>query len=228
MSEAREIILAKLREARGGNDGVRQRLEREIAARLKNPAPVLIPERARVTGEERIRLFIRMAEEVQTDVVRIPHPREVAGATVDYLLRHNLPMKLVLAPDPLLDGTGFAEHATLEVRRGDAEPDDPVGVTVAFSGIAETGTLMLASSPRRPALLGFLPETSIVLLPVARLDGCYEESWARLRREMGPPPRAVNLITGPSRTADIANRLTLGAHGPKRLLVLLVEEVDAT
>jgi L-lactate dehydrogenase complex protein LldG len=82
---------------------------------------------------------------------------------------------------------------------------------------------VLASSPERPTLLTQLPETSIVLVPRDRIEGAYEQAWDRIRVLPGGVPRSVNFITGPSRTADVAQKLELGAHGPKRLLILVVD-----
>ncbi len=225
MSEARAAILERLRRSLGTGDEEEAR-RRLVAARLSRPEPVLVPARARVEGEARIALFTEMAEAVQTEVQRLDSFAEIATATSRYLRLHNLPQKLVAAPDPMLDAAGWDRQPLLRVRRGNADPGDAVGMTLAFAGIAETGTLMLVSAPERPVMLAFLPETCIVVLPLSRLDGAYEESWARLRALSPMPPRAVNLVTGPSRTADIANALTLGAHGPKRLLVLLVPEPE--
>ncbi|HEX5079901.1 MAG TPA: LUD domain-containing protein, partial [Geminicoccaceae bacterium] len=114
--------------------------------------------------------------------------------------------------------------AMLEIRRGRAEDADPVGVTTAFAGIAETGTLMLLSGPETPTTVAFLPETSIVALPSARVLRAYEDALRLLRREQGGLPRSINLITGPSRSGDIEQTIQLGAHGPKRLLVLLLDD----
>lgn len=107
-------------------------------------------------------------------------------------------------------------------------PADAVGVTLAVAGVAETGTAVLASAPERPTLLAFLPETSIIVLPADWIDGAYEQAWDRIRALPGGVPRSVNLVTGPSRTADIAQQLELGAHGPKRLLILIVERLPAS
>jgi L-lactate dehydrogenase complex protein LldG len=99
-----------------------------------------------------------------------------------------------------------------------------VGVVPAFAGIAETGTLMLLSGPESPTTLNFMPDYHVVLLKTSRLLGTFEEGWALLRREQGPMPRTVNLITGPSRTGDIEQTILMGAHGPRRLIVALVPE----
>src|SRR3546814_19426494 len=95
----------------------------------------------------------------------------------------------------------------------------------AFAGIAETGTVMMASGPDAPITLNFLPENHVVVLRASQVTGTYEEAWQRLReaRWRGVMPRAVNLITGPSRTGDIEQTLLLGTHGPRRLHVLLVD-----
>jgi L-lactate dehydrogenase complex protein LldG len=70
-----------------------------------------------------------------------------------------------------------------------------------------------------------MPEAHIVVFPVDRIVGTYEEVWARIRSRFGNGtlPRAVNWITGPSRTGDIEQTLLLGAHGPRLLHVVLVD-----
>ncbi len=225
MSDALARLLARIRtrlgrpaEARGAE---------EVAARPAGRATGPIPARARVEGEARVALFTKMAKAVGSEVERLAHPGEVPGAVLRYLRFHNLPKRLVAAADPLLEASGLARAPLLEVRTGAVTADDPVGITVAEAGVAETGTLVLASTPERPTMLAFLPETAIVLLPLDRLDGSYEESWQRIRERFGTPPRSVNFVTGPSRTADIGLRLIMGAHGPKRLLILLVDRTES-
>ncbi len=115
------------------------------------------------------------------------------------------------------------QETTLEIRRGIAAAADSVGVTASFAAIAETGTLMLVSGPESPTRNNFLPETHVVVLRAGDIVGTYEEAWERLRAARAMP-RIVNFITGPSRTGDIAQKLELGAHGPKRLHIVLVED----
>ena len=131
----------------------------------------------------------------------------------------------MLAPEPLLDRCRWDSQPLLRVRRGTAVDADAVGVTLAVAGVAETGTLVLASAPDRPTLLAYLPETSVVILAADWVEASYEEAWESIRAMPGGVPRSVNFVTGPSRTADIAQKLELGAHGPRRLLILLVEHL---
>src|SRR5690606_29717660 len=98
-------------------------------------------------------------------------------------------------------------------------------LTGSLAGIAETGTLMLASGEQGPTTLNFLPETHLVVLRESDLVGPIEEAWKRLRERADEGlPRTVNFITGPSRTGDIEQKIQLGAHGPRRLHVLLLAD----
>ena len=82
---------------------------------------------------------------------------------------------------------------------------------------------MLPSAPERPTTLNLLPDTAIAVLRASRLVGALEEAWDLLREDAGVMPRNVMLVTGPSRSADIEQTLELGAHGPRRLHVVLIE-----
>ena len=227
VTEARDAILAGLRRAIGRTEPEQTRAQTAVRERLASPAPNLLPERGQLDAEGRIGLFTDMARAVNTDVQRLARLDELPAAVTTYLRQHNLPQRLVAAPDAILDQARWESAPLLRVRRGAAAPEDTVALTLAPAAVAETGTLMLVSSPERPALLAFLPETSIVVVFAADVDGAYEQSWARLREALGAPPRAVNFVTGPSRTGDIAQKIELGAHGPRRLLVLIVDEDPA-
>ena len=216
--------------------GIRKALKRgpldagavdSLRTRLENPERNLIP--ARATGLDdagRIALFVAMAEEVQTTVTRVASLADVPGAVASYLASENLPAELVMAPDPALDAIPWGERPLLQLRRGKAAPGDQVSVTPAFAAIAETGTLMLISGAETPSTLNFLPDTHVVVLEAGQVVPTYEEGWTRLRAR-GDTPRTVNFITGPSRTGDIEQRIQLGAHGPRRLHVVLVEDAPA-
>jgi L-lactate dehydrogenase complex protein LldG len=224
-SSGRDAILGRLRDAFARTPEREAEAIATVENRVFHPAPNLIPARGQLDLEGRIGLFTQMARNVQAEVERLAHLADVPAAVTAFLRRHNLPQRIVAAPDPLLAQAGFARQPLLRVRHGDPEESDLSGVTVAFAGIAETGTLMLCSSPQRPTLLAFLPENSLIVLPSASIHGAYEQAWQELRRTHGTPPRSVNFVTGPSRTGDIAQKLELGAHGPRRLAVLLVDDL---
>lgn len=221
--EARDAVLARVRRAFARSDDDLRKAEEAVAERLSGAVHTLIPERGRRDREGRIELFTEMAVAVQSLVLRLPHWNDVPAAVSRYLREENQPQKLVMAPDQRLARIDWDQQPLMRLRRGTARDEDEVGLSLAVAGIAETGTLLLASSPERPSLLAYLPETSIVLLPLDWLAATYEEALAAFRARE-PMPRTLNFITGPSRTADIANKIELGAHGPKRLCIILVDE----
>jgi len=220
--DARAAVLGQLRRAlgRGRDTGA---LRRAVDERLAQPHPNLIPARADLDHWGRLRLFVAQAEAVQTTVRRIDRYGSLPRAVASYLRERNLPPHLVMAADPALTGIDWS-GGMLEVRQGRPEDADPVGLTTAYAGIAETGTLMLLSAPETPTTLAFLPETVLVVLPSARILRAYEDALRLLREDHGALPRSINFVTGPSRSGDIEQTLQLGAHGPRRLCVLLVDE----
>ncbi len=131
-----------------------------------------------------------------------------------------------IAPSPQLAGYDWASQKMLSLRRGRGEATDQVSITGAFAGIAETGTLVMASGPEHPVTLNLLPDTHIAVLRESDIVGGYEEVWGRLRAGYGKDrmPRTVNTITGPSRTGDIEQTIELGAHGPRRVHIVVVRE----
>jgi hypothetical protein len=140
--------------------------------------------------------------------------QSVPGAVARYLVVNNLPTGGVCWPSlRKLDWIG----AGLGMEDRPARGDDLVGVTGCFCAVAETGTLMLLSGPDTPAAASLLPETHIAIVETARIVPFMEDAWALLRAEHGRLPRAVNFISGPSRTADIEQTVTMGAHGPYRV-----------
>jgi L-lactate dehydrogenase complex protein LldG len=197
-----------------------------LETRLREAPTGPIPARGQLPRAQRIELFLEMAKRASASVVRVASGAEVPAAVAEFLARENLPACLKLAPDPALTGLPWETRPLIEISTGATAGDDPVSLGHAEAGIAETGTLMLASGPQSPSTLNFLPETEIVLLPAERVVGGMEEAWALLRGRLpaGAMPRTVNLITGPSRSADIGQKIQLGAHGPRRLHIIVVGE----
>ena len=206
----------------------------EASERLSRHAVNLVPERTRLPRAEQLALFVDMVEQAAATVTQVASDADVPGAVADYLAQHNLPSNVAMAPDARLSAIPWESQPLLSFRRGPAEEADEVGITGAFAGIAETGTLMMTSGEGRPTTLNFLPATHIVVLDEGGIVAIYEDAWSRLREASRVPdidsgwqmPRTVNFVTGPSRTADIELVPALGAHGPKRLHVIFVAGRD--
>lgn len=101
--------------------------------------------------------------------------------------------------------------------------DTPAGFTAARGAIAETGTLILWPNADEPRLMSLVPPVHIVLLDAANIYNTFHEAMQTEGWKDGLPTNSL-LISGPSKTADIQQTLAYGAHGPKELVVLMIEE----
>lgn len=210
-------------------DGIRRRLHRPALAAsriaalqegLDHPQRPPVPGRGQGSHAAQLATFVAMATELAATVDRLPARSAVPGAVARFLAAEGVSGSVRVAPD--LGGLPWSDSG-LAVAFGPADAADPVSVTPCFAGVAETGTLVLLSGPASPTSLNFLPDTHIAVLSAADVVGVYEDVWDRLRRR-GALPRTVNLITGPSRTGDIEQTIQLGAHGPRRLHILLIDD----
>jgi L-lactate dehydrogenase complex protein LldG len=157
------------------------------------------------------------------DVRRVATPKEAVGAVASYLGTCDLPPRVRMGRDPMLAALPWREAWDIERAFGAAEPNDRASLSRAVAGAAETGTLFLLSGSDNPTSLNFLPEAHSVLIAASDIFAFYEEAFDRIRAlSGGVMPRSVNLISGPSRTADIEQTIVRGAHGPRRLLVVIL------
>jgi hypothetical protein len=168
--------------------------------------------------------FIAKMQEKAATVERLADMAEVGPAVVRYLA--TVPAGPALRVSRAL--AGIAWPATLTVQHGPAVREDQTSVTPCFAAVAESGGIVTLSGADTPSTLNFVPDTHIVVVRAAQVVGHFEDLWAQWRASGLPIPRSVNIISGPSRTADIEQTIQLGAHGPRRLHVLLVEDQSST
>lgn len=171
------------------------------------------------TGEPLTR-FLACAQALSSSTGQVANLADVPTAVAGYVQQQSL------LPD-LVGWSTFAAlpwaAAGLQYTPRTANADDLIGLTGCFCAIAETGTLLLLSSADTPAATSLLPETHVAIVPARRIVRTMEDAFALVRAEVGALPRALNFISGPSRTADIEQTVTLGAHGPYRVHLLIVE-----
>jgi L-lactate dehydrogenase complex protein LldG len=150
------------------------------------------------------------------------------AAVATFLRDQNLGPAIRRGADPRLDGMPW-EATMLEIARGPSDGSDAASVSHAFAGVAETGTLVLVSGEDNPSTLNFLPDDHIVVVDGADVVADYERVWTLVRGRYGKGemPRTVNLVTGPSRSGDIEQILLMGAHGPRRVHIVLVDRGES-
>lgn len=195
-----------------------------IESRIASHAAGLIPKRGDGDQAARTALFRKMMESASSSVVEIDSADEIPAAVAAYLKSNNLPAQVRHGDDPTLTGLDWSSQPMLEVGTGPAIPTDPTSVSAAFCAVAESGTVFLNSGADNPTTLNFLPENHIVVLRAADIEGNFEACFTRLRAKFGDGamPRVLNMISGPSRTGDIEQTILLGAHGPKRMHIIIV------
>ena len=220
---SRDTTLATIRKSLGkaGDDPARVAAVKE---RLEGTPTGVIPERGRLEPAARVDLFQEMAEYVSASVTRVENAADVPDAIAAFLRERNLPQSLIHGGDEWIAGLPWDRQPNMERKQGRADGSEHVGFSRAVAGVAETGTLLLYSGVANPTTINFLPEVHVVAIDAADIESDYEAAWARLRERFGKGilPRTVNMVTGPSRSADIEQTLLLGAHGPRRLHILII------
>ena len=219
---SRAAVFASIRRSLGvtGDETTRQF---EVDTRLQQAPPGIVPKRGQGDAAARLATFKAEAERAQATVTETPEWSDAPAEIARYLRESNCPATIRMGDDPRLTAMPWGA-TTLDVLRGPSDGHDLNAVSAAFAGIAETGTLALVSGPDNPTTLNFLPDNHIVVLPREAIEADYEGVFAKVRSVYGKgeAPRTVNFITGPSRSADIEQTLLLGAHGPRRLHIIVV------
>jgi len=223
---ARDTIFASIRSSLGVN-GQEAPRRKVVADRIASHPAGIVPKRGQLPARERVALFAKMLEDAAGSLTPVATAADVPVAVGDFLRRHNLPLAVRRGDDALLAGLPWQHEPALEVSTGPSDGRQLASISHAFGGVAETGTLVLTAGADNPTTLNFLPDNHVVVIEAKDIAGDFERVLERLRERFGVAlPRVVNFITGPSRSADIEQTLILGAHGPRRLHVIVVGEPD--
>ncbi len=227
---SRDAILSQIRAGLGAkaNDAERRQIVNErLAARGRHLIPARVKDK---TPDQLLALFRGFLERESATVLEIESRQQIPSAIADYLRSNNLPARIRVGGDAMLTQLPWGSEPHLEMLLGRAQQNDGVGLTRATAAVAETGTLVLASGADNPVTLNFVPETHIVVVEQTNLVPAYEDAWDLIRARFGPNamPRTVNFISGPSRTADVGGKLVMGAHGPRRLCVIVVKDSSSS
>ena len=219
---AREDVFASIRRSLHVN-GAEAPRRAAVAERLARTPSGVIPARGQGDAAARLATFKAEALRAAATLSELGVAAEIPGEIARYLRELNLPATLKIGADPRLAGLPWGETA-LRISQGPSDGHDLNAASFAFAAIAETGTLALVSGADNPTTLNFLPDNHIVVILVEDVVGDLESVFARLRQRYGAgnAPRTLNFVTGPSRSADIEQTLLFGAHGPRRLHIMLV------
>ena len=143
----------------------------------------------------------------------------VPGAVADFLDTHDLPSRMIMGKSRFLSNFDWPKH--WQISRRIAEKTDVVAVTDSLCAIAETGTIMLVSSPDASSTHAFVPENHIVVINAGQVVRHLEDALQLAALQIDSRSSGIHMITGPSKTADVEQTIQYGAHGPRRLHVII-------
>lgn len=221
--KGREAIFANIKKSLrvSADDHLRRET---VAARIEKHPRGIIPARGQQPDRERLELFKQMVENTKASIAILDSKDDVPAAVANYLRSKNLPQSIRHGDDERLSLIPWATSRTLEVTKGASDGAQLTSVSYSLGAVAESGTLVMVSGADNPTTLNFLPDHHLIVVDEKDIAGDYETVWDKIRERFGANkmPRAVNWITGPSRSGDIEQTHLLGAHGPRSLHVLVV------
>lgn len=194
-------------------------------------------EEGRLTLDEKANLFLERLEALGGTAVRAATAREAYEWTARFLREREVTRVLLGAGDwseigSIFESQGIAtdrwEETGFEFGTADRSPERVnawgAGLTWVDYAAAELGSVAVCSSPGQGRSVSLLPPVFVAFVPAERLlytRRAVLEEVARRHRE-GRGPSSLTFITGPSRSADIENDLTIGVHGPGVVAAVIV------
>jgi len=218
---ARDAVLARTRRALGKTERSQARAEagRYIEAHGQGPRPAM--------PADLVTRFMQRAADMQSTVERLTDRADLPAAIARHLAA--LDARAVADIPTARAGVCWPAFADLDWQASglaiEARPtmgQDRLGITGTFCAIAETGTLVVLTGQDSPTATTLLPDTHVAVVRADRIVSGMEEAFALVRSERGRLPRAVNMISGPSRTGDIEQTIVLGAHGPYQVHIVVL------
>jgi len=198
---------------------VRTGIGRSAGEPIPDPPPIRlrIPT---VVIESRIASMLARVEALAGTAMQTADPRAIVAQAIEG-------KTAVASNAPFLTECGITSLPG--VRSGITDRDElreicsraNVGITSADYALADTGTLVMLSSPHEARLISLLPPAHIAVVPRDRILSGLDELFSILPYPAQQTSSMV-LITGPSRTADIEQILVRGVHGPGQITVVVV------
>jgi L-lactate dehydrogenase complex protein LldG len=186
-------------------------------------APLLRP--SQMDRNLYVQLFVQNLEKLAGKAIVVNKPDQVVAALQDLLTGKHA----VASNAPFLETCGLT--SLTEVRTGFTARDAlrqacitaDIGITSADYALAETGSLVMLSSPHEARLISLLPPVHLAVIPRSRFLANLDELLTTIPKPADRSSSMV-LITGPSRTADIEQILIRGVHGPGEVIAVIVED----
>ena len=181
------------------------------------PAPSYRPDLPTWSGDV-VSAFIAKAKASAAYVHEIASVANAPRQITEILRRTGNTLRIHLPPVSPLTALPWTSAPELTVSQQPPNGNESA-LSAAEFGIAETGTLVFFSGPRAPSAWHYLPGREFILVEKTKILPRLEDVISRI----GAIPATINLITGPSRTADIEQTIEMGAHGPREVHILVCD-----
>lgn len=198
-------------------------------------APMQRPFKA-VSQKSRLEEFTKALESQSAAVIKLATSKHIPATLIDLLCKkgrspqtsliyhgdNSLIKKCVQATE--IKAKNITKISNSDFMESEQSSNAPIiALSTAAAAASETGTLFFTASQANPTALNFISSWHIALIEEDDILSTYEEAYDHCLAKHQFHPQTINMISGPSRTADIEQTLTLGAHGPIKLTVIIYE-----
>ncbi len=197
---------------------------KRVMDRLRTHARNTVPSRVPQQAEARMDEFQKFCLENAMSWVEVTTLADIPVQVHAFLRDHQQPTQIKGTLEDIVSSIPWDINPLLSLTYGACTAKDVTTISGCVAAIAETGTLVVQSGRLFSIGAAFFPDNHIVIIKQSQVQAWYEQGWD-IVREMSPTgiPRHVTLISGPSRTADIEHKVQLGAHGPRRLHIIMLK-----
>lgn len=218
---------------------IRQRLRPGPGRAHPGSSPLPPDHESRWSLSEKAAIFAESLAGLGGKVLRARDEEEAFRLVRDALVERGVRAVLTSGGDwsrlrALLGEAGVRVDSWDEVAFGHGEKDRDItradswdaGIAWADYAVADTGSIVLLASPGQGRSVSLVPPLFIALVPAGKLYHSRRSVLERVAAEAKARgvPSALTFITGPSRSADIENDLSIGVHGPGEVIAVLVGE----
>lgn len=220
---AKENILAKLRKSLTGTTPVADNYDVELVTQTYRYAPEeRIPQLRKLMEAVHTEIHLTSGEAWPTLLAQLLRDRQLPSLLIAPTTPHGQKIVQFWSNNPGLPALK-AYDRPVEEWKAELFNDTPASLTGTLGAIAATGSLILWPTREEPRLMSLVPPVHFALLKASEIRDNFYEVQQEFEWAQGMPTNAL-LVSGPSKTADIEQVLAYGAHGPKDLVVLILED----